>query len=96
MIGCSNIDGNHNFNGTYSDEVFEVLKVATLVEKAAQQHTAPEALEEVVQNPILQLRKSQVASPPSILPFLLTTCLCEASGQSLVKRSLLNCLVASE
>jgi len=47
------------------------LEVAMLAEKAAQQHTAPEALEEVAQNPVPQFRVPRVPSPPGGLPFLL-------------------------
>lgn len=56
----------------------------------------PEALEEVVQNPVLQFRDPWVPSPPDALTFLLAGCLCETLGQSLVKRNWLNCLVASK
>ena len=72
------------------------LEVAMLVQKAAQRHTAPGALEEVAQNPVLQFREPRVPSPPGALPFLLARWLCETLGQSLVKRNWLNCLVASK
>lgn len=74
--------------------MFHVLRVAILVEKA--KTYSPRSLGRGCAESCPTVPR--VTGPQSTWysAFLLTMCLCEALGHNLFKRSLLNCLVASE